>query len=261
MLSQSGWGIDYYHDKGYLIDYPQTAMYMLLLFKQPLTIWIEDKPVAVGADHCILYEPKTRKRYCGEEDGYYHDYLFLNGEDLGSFTSELGIPLNTPFPVNDPKKVSDLIHAVAEDTIQVQRHTDAVIDLHIRLLLYQLADAVCTNNKESQRYYRQFSELRREVFVSPEKDWNVEYLAAQLHLSISRFQHLYKEIFRSTFQQDLIKSRMGYAKNLLRNTSRPVSAVALECGYPSPEHFYRQFKKHTGITPKDYREEYGSLLS
>ena len=133
------------------------------------------------------------------------------------------------------------------------------MDLKLRLLFYKVADAVCVSGSESKQYFRQLSELRREVFVSPEKDWSVEYLAEQLHLSVSRFQHLYREQFSTTFKQDLIKNRMGYAKNLLRNSSRPVAEVAAECGYRKQEHFFRQFKKHTGITPSDDREEYGKV--
>jgi len=259
MMRQTGWCLDYYHEKGYVIDYMQTPSYMFLLFKQPLTMWIDEEPVSVGADHCILYEPKIRKHYCGVQEGYYHDCMFFDGEEVGEFVRELGITLNKPFPVNDAKEISALIRDVAQESVQTQRHTAALVDLKLRLLFYKVADAVCVSGSESKQYFRQLSELRREVFVSPEKDWSVEYLAEQLHLSVSRFQHLYREQFSTTFKQDLIKNRMGYAKNLLRNSSRPVAEVAAECGYRNQEHFFRQFKKHTGITPRDYREEYGKV--
>jgi len=259
MLKLDGWIMDYYHAKGYVIDYPKTKNYMFLLFKQSLTVWINGQPIYVGPDHCILYEPEMRKYYCGEQDGYYHDCVFLSGEEVGALAEELGIPLNTPFHVNDAEKIDSLIRSIADETVVRRNYSELVIDLKVRILFYKLADMISRTEQESRHYYRQLSELRREVLMSPEKEWNVEELAEKMHLSVSRFQHVYKELFFTTFRQDLIKSRMGYAKLLLRNSSQSAAEVAAACGYNNAEHFFRQFKKHTGITPVEYRKEFGEF--
>ena len=92
-------------------------------------------------------------------------------------------------------------------------------------------DMIRTGEQESRRYYHQMSELRREIFRSPEKEWSVEELARRMHLSVSRFQHVYKEMFMTTFHQDLIQNRMDYARLLLRNSSQSVVEIAEICGY------------------------------
>lgn len=260
MLKLDGWIMDYYHAKGYVIDYPKTKNYMFLLFKQPLTVWVDQKPVYVGANHCILYEPEIRKYYYGEQDGYYHDCVFLSGKEVGILAEELEIPFNTPFPVNDVKEIDGLIRSIADETVYSREHSEHVIDLKVRILFYKLADMIRTGEQESRRYYHQMSELRREIFRSPEKEWSVEELARRMHLSVSRFQHVYKEMFMTTFHQDLIQNRMDYARLLLRNSSQSVVEIAEICGYNNPEHFFRQFKKHTGNTPMEYRKAYGGFL-
>ena len=259
MLKLDGWILDYYHTKGYVIDYPKTKNYMFLLFKQPLTIWVDEEPIYVSSGHCIFYEPEARKYYYGEQNGYYHDCLFLLGKEVGMLAKELEIPLNIPFLVNDVAEIDKLLRNIANETIISSTHSEHVIDLKIRILFYKLADMIHASEQESQHYYHQISELRREMFLSPEKEWNVEEMAHRMHLSVSRFQHLYKELFQTTFQQDLIKNRIDYAKLHLRNGNLSITKIAATCGYNNPEHFFRQFKKQEGFTPMEYRKEYREL--
>ena len=40
---------------------------------------------------------------------------------------------------------------------------------------------------------------------------------------------------------------------LLRTTSLPTAQVAVSCGFHSPHHLIRSFKKVTGQTPGEYR--------
>ena len=51
--------------------------------------------------------------------------------------------------------------------------------------------------------------------------------------------------------------RLHKACTLLQNTDWTVSRIAKELGYESVNYFYRQFKKHIGITPSDYRKNHG----
>ena len=47
--------------------------------------------------------------------------------------------------------------------------------------------------------------------------------------------------------------RMEAASYLLKNTSRTIVDIAIECGFGSERNFYRTFKEHTGFTPNEYR--------
>ncbi|MGR3435564.1 MAG: helix-turn-helix domain-containing protein, partial [Shimia sp.] len=43
--------------------------------------------------------------------------------------------------------------------------------------------------------------------------------------------------------------RLGRARALLRDTDRPVAAIAAACGFPSPVHFSRAYKAEFGTPP------------
>jgi len=50
--------------------------------------------------------------------------------------------------------------------------------------------------------------------------------------------------------------RIDRAKLLLETSSTPVEQIVEEVGYHDPSAFARQFKRHTKLTPKQYRQRY-----
>lgn len=67
--------------------------------------------------------------------------------------------------------------------------------------------------------------------------------------------HILLELsFGQSFQQDLILMRVTRARFNLSTSNLSLSQIAELCGYNNEVHFYRQFKKLTGVTPAQYRK-------
>ena len=134
---------------------------------------------------------------------------------------------------------------------------DKIIDSDIRTLLMKLSNLLerAALPGKTSRYFQQFSELRNELYSSPQTHLPVEKIAARLNLSKSYFQHIYKELFGCSVVTDIINSRLEYAKYLLANSSLSVSAIAKMCGYENDTHFMRQFKRFEGVTPSRFRSQ------
>ena len=49
--------------------------------------------------------------------------------------------------------------------------------------------------------------------------------------------------------------RMEKAKELLGDNKYKLYDVSIEVGYENPSYFSRQFKKYTGLTPSEYRNQ------
>jgi PAS domain S-box-containing protein len=70
--------------------------------------------------------------------------------------------------------------------------------------------------------------------------------------------HLFRKKLNTTFSQYLAKIRIEQAKELLKKeTSRTVAEIAEKCGIGDPVYFTKQFKKLTGVSPKEYRRTFG----
>ena len=94
----------------------------------------------------------------------------------------------------------------------------------------------------------------RELQERYDRPLRVERLAALAGLSPWRFSQRIRRLFGLTPAQLLKKTRLDAACALLREGDRPVSEIALACGYADQSAFTRQFKAVVGLSPVRYRE-------
>jgi AraC family transcriptional regulator len=54
---------------------------------------------------------------------------------------------------------------------------------------------------------------------------------------------------------ELIRLRVEHYKRLIASSDAPLEELALQAGFGTAKHVYRTFKRLTGQTPAEYREE------
>lgn len=80
-------------------------------------------------------------------------------------------------------------------------------------------------------------------------------LAGRASVSASHFSRVFKELTGMNVTDYINAKRLVLAKNLLLETEDNIETIATACGYQGMRHFYEQFKKLTGLTPKGYRDQ------
>lgn len=85
-------------------------------------------------------------------------------------------------------------------------------------------------------------------------DLSLNLLAEDMKLSVSYLSRMFKEHFGTNFMDYLIQVRIDTAKEMLINSNKRVNEIGEEVGYQTTNSFIRIFKKHTGLTPGEYRE-------
>ncbi|WP_422925709.1 helix-turn-helix domain-containing protein [Singulisphaera sp. PoT] len=83
-----------------------------------------------------------------------------------------------------------------------------------------------------------------------------EKLAKLAHMSVRAFERKFHNNFHLTPQKYLRKLQMRMASRALVYTNEPLADVALSCGFSDQSHFTREFRRHFGRTPRDYRDHY-----
>ena len=86
-------------------------------------------------------------------------------------------------------------------------------------------------------------------------EFNLAELAARSGLSKFYFNRLFKKAAGVSPSHYHINLRMDEAKRLLRETKKTVIAIALDVGYSNPSHFAQLFRRETGLSPSDYRQQ------
>ncbi|MFD2334187.1 AraC family transcriptional regulator [Cohnella sp. GCM10020058] len=87
-----------------------------------------------------------------------------------------------------------------------------------------------------------------------DEDLHLEDMAARALMAPSYFSNLLKLVKGKSYIELLSALRISAAMELLLGTDLSVTEIATRAGYNHISHFNRTFKKHTGLTPGDYRK-------
>ena len=93
-----------------------------------------------------------------------------------------------------------------------------------------------------------------QMIAKPSLHHTVESLAETANMSRSAFAKHFHDTFNRSPISMLNHLRMEQAARLLKTGRMPVDQVASRVGFSSRSHFSQAFKKHTGITPADFRQ-------
>lgn len=79
-------------------------------------------------------------------------------------------------------------------------------------------------------------------------------LAAMIYLNPDYLSRRFKEEKGISISNYIIKRRVDKAKELLRESSMPINAVAMEVGYDNFAYFAKVFRSKTEMSPNEYRK-------
>jgi AraC-like DNA-binding protein len=75
-------------------------------------------------------------------------------------------------------------------------------------------------------------------------------------LSRRRFSELFRAVAGQSWLQRVQRLRIEHARKLLKETDKPIVAVAFESGFDDPSHFHRVFKRVVGRSPLAERNQF-----
>ena len=110
------------------------------------------------------------------------------------------------------------------------------------------------SNQYSSKYFTNLSDACVYMASNFDKNLALDDIAKVANLSPSFFHSLFKQSKGMTPYEYLLRLRISMAKNLLRNSSAPLSEVGSACGFESQSYFSYIFKRNTGVSPNIYRK-------
>ena len=81
-------------------------------------------------------------------------------------------------------------------------------------------------------------------------------LAAECGMSPRHLIRTFKNTLGITLSEYIAGARIERAKNLLKQRDSLIKVIAFRCGFQSAAAFSAAFRHATGMTPKEFRDEY-----
>ena len=214
--------------------------------------------VSVPPGTVILFAGSGEYGYGSEEGALLCDWICFEAGNDAEFIESLELGCGVPLRFADTEFISGLVRNIGEEFYSLNARRVKMLDSLMKTLLITLSDA--GNRRDLSQstvdpHYSALIELRAKIYRNPQLKWNVDTMAADVNMSRSYFQHIYREFFGVSCIADVINGKIEKAKEILSETSCTVSQVAAMCGYENEEHFMRQFKKTVGVTPTRFRKD------
>ena len=92
------------------------------------------------------------------------------------------------------------------------------------------------------------------MHAEPARDWTVDALAGEVHISRSVLAEKFAELVGAPPMHYLTRWRMIVAAGMLRNEQTNLARVAEGVGYESEAAFSRAFKREYGVSPGQWRQ-------
>ncbi len=241
-------------NKGCLISYGRTKYdfdeMTITSFAPGQTVGVKHNPEVIYPRWtAIVFHPDLLARTSlGREISKYGFFSYSSNEALHLSAQE----------VVTIRSVLDIIHQEMQHAID--RHSRRLIVSNIEVLL----------NYCLRFYERQFitrEEINHSTIMEFERMLNdylandasrqgfptVAYFADKCHLTPGYFGELVKTETGRTAQDFIADHILTSAKELLNDMTLTISQVGSRLGFEYPQHFVRFFKRHTNMTPSQYR--------
>ncbi len=170
---------------------------------------------------------------------------------IGQFRSQEA-PAESPYAARWQEKQGDnaLQEAFSESPVFPEEKIETLL-----AMFRQLVELIIRSQLIHHKDHDLIEPVIEQIRQHPEIPLPLEEAARMSGRSPSTVTRLFKKITGQSFKQYQVTFRMQRAAELLLDRpNRPVADIAAAIGFDDPFYFSRQFHKHIGKSPTDYRK-------
>lgn len=123
----------------------------------------------------------------------------------------------------------------------------------VRLILDLASLDMDINNPVNSPAYQNYLEAKTHLEQNHHTIGSVADLAAAMNLDASYLSRLYKRYGKTSPYKHLIRLRLSRACCLLKRHDMQIQEISEVLGFNDPFHFSTLFKRHLGVSPREYR--------
>lgn len=148
----------------------------------------------------------------------------------------------------------EVAFALSDALILILEAMDTLDELSV--FEYQMVDQFISlvNSSNNQDYSHHIMRAVNHIQVNISKNLKASEIAKAIALSPDYLSRLFKKEMNITVTDYIHKEKIEIAKKFIKFSDKSLTDIAYILNYSSPGHFTKIFKKHSGITPKEYKK-------
>lgn len=109
-------------------------------------------------------------------------------------------------------------------------------------------------NERAFSYYTRLQRIQRYVKANPEERISLREAARVSGVSEGYFSSFFHQKVGVCFKDWRAHTQVQRAIELMKAHNHPITEIGLDCGFQDLRTFERVFKRHTGLTPNQYKK-------
>lgn len=126
--------------------------------------------------------------------------------------------------------------------------------LMLNILAHLLRTQMSRRLTDASVHGARIAELMHRIEAAPADMWSNKELARKMSMNEDHMAKLFKQLAGMPPGEYVSSIRHREARKLLRETDLSVETVGERVGYPDIHYFSRIFRRHEGISPREYRK-------
>jgi AraC-like DNA-binding protein len=232
----------------------------LIFVKQgELDMWEEEQIFHLTAGQCLHLYPGRRHgsiKIMPPDLKFYWLHFEVTEDTVDNNTPIIRIPQVKQ--VSRPEKLEMLFRMFMED-----QETEILEPVTANLLTALILSEVNLSKDNSAVETADISVLASSAHSYIRMNFDVSITASKIAdmigCNVDYLGRIYKKIYGCTLTEAIHKRRVKVACQMLLDTNLPVQHIASKCGFSDPDYFRRIFRRHTEMTPGDYRNAYSHV--
>ena len=123
--------------------------------------------------------------------------------------------------------------------------------LTILIRMYQDESKSAEMLKEKKNAMKRLEQAFKYIDAHYCEKVTLDDVAAAAYMSSNYFSSYFRKVTNIGVSEYVTRLRIMHARELLRDTDKSVTDIALECGFNNISNFYRLYKKHVGKPPRE----------
>lgn len=263
MITLNAIGLDIKHMGKLCIERPYgSGDNLLVIFKSNAIITIDNQEIIAPADSAVVYRTGEKQYYRSICNNYMNHFLHFDCTTTDEFYDFANYPFHRLLILHNISEIEELLRMISREYMSTAHNKEYYIDMLTKILLQKIKDGITEPSLVvSTPHINALNTLRAEIYSNAGSYSSVSELAAKMNLSSSHFQQIYKKHFGVSSYEDLLSAKIKSAQYYLSSTSLSINEISTLCGYENDVCFMRCFKKRTGLTPTEYRNEINRVES
>lgn len=167
--------------------------------------------------------------------------------------------------IKERMELESLFHAMVSaknpcnDSLQPSLK-EAAQKSYLTLLLIRIWQLI--HGQEPSRFPQKKDQLVQEIIQFIDGNYGnsirLDILENWFHMDRFHICRVFRQVTGFSVMEYVQHRRIIEAQKMLKKTPIPIIQICFDCGFHNIQHFYRVFRKITGMTPDRYRKQYRS---